>query len=1057
MPENKTRQYFPSAFEYPEVWPLTDLTRIQKDSYQYFLTKGIGDILKEFSPINDYTGKKYSLYFLSHRLDEPKFDEETCREKNLTYQAALRVKVKLVDKEKNRTQTEEVYFGDIPLVTERGTFIINGIERAVVQQLLRSPGVFFTRDFNRGIPLYGAKVIPDRGSWIEFETDPKNIVWVRIDRRRKSVATALLRAFGLGTDEELLDTFKDELTYERGAEILKATMGKDPSSSEDEGMIEIYRHLRPNEPPVLDNARSFFQSMFFNPRRYSLGVAGRYKMNQRLGIKEDVTTTLLRKEDLVAIFKEIIRLSVEKGEPDDIDHLANRRLRVVGELCLSRFRIGMTRVERICLDKMSSITEKKVMPSQLISPHPLSNSIREFFALGQLSQFMDQTNPLAELEHKRRLTVVGPGGLKRERAGIEVRDVHPSFYGRICPITTSEGQNVGLVGHLATYALVNEKGFLVTPYRKVEKGKLTDKIVYLDAYEEEKYIIAPYSTKVYKNKIVEPYIEARVKGRPGFCHREEVDFIDVANNQIVSSASSLIPFLEHDDGVRALMGTNMQRQAVPLILPEAPLVGTGMEKHIALNSGYTVYADKTAKITELDGGEITLKDSSGHKQTIKLKKYTRSNYDTCLSQTISQDLDVGKTVKKGDLLVDGPAMEKGELALGRNLLCAFIPWKGYNYEDAIIISSRLVEEDILTSIHIKEYTVDVRNTRFGEEVTTRDIPNVSQEKLANLDEDGIIRLGAEVKSGDILVGKITPKGETELSAEEKLLQAIFGEKIRDVRDTSLYLEHGEHGRVIGIKVFSREAGDKLEPGVIKSITVCVADMRKIQVGDKMANRHGNKGVISKIVPKEDMPYLEDGRVVDIILNPLGVISRMNLGQILEMALGLAAEKLGYKVATPIFSGIKEEEIQQELIKAGFRPDGKMKVYDGLTGEPYSEPIAVGYMYMMKLNHLVEDKIHQRSIGPYSLITQQPLGGRAQSGGQRFGEMEVWALEGYGAAYTLQEMLTIKSDDVPGRISAYESIIRGEPIQEVNIPESFNILIRELKGLCLDVQIEKEYN
>ena len=1053
MKNNFSRQYFPSAYNYPNILPLEDLTQIQKLSYEHFLKEGIAQILKEFSPICDYTGKNFELHFLSHRLDEPKFDEETSKQKNLTYEAALRVKVKLIDKRRGKSQIEEMYFGNLPLMTKRGTFIINGIERVIVQQLLRSSGVFFTQEFYKGEPLYGAKIIPDRGSWLEFETDPKGIIWVRIDRQRKAVATALLRVFGLGTNGEIMSAFK-KLKTEEEIKILKNTLEKDPSSSYEEGMLEIYRRLRPNEPPVLDNARSLFESMFLNPRRYSLGNAGRYKINQRLELKVPDQKILLTIEDLVAIISEIIRLDINKDEPDDIDNLSNRRLRVVGELCLAKFRIGMIRTEKLCLDRMSAVAAKHVLPSQLINPRPLANSMRDFFVLGQLSQFMEQTNPLAELEHKRRLTVIGPGGLKRERAGIEVRDVHPTFYGRICPIATSEGQNVGLVGHLASYTRLNENGFLVAPYRKVKNGELTGEIVYFDAYEETKYNIAPYSTKVYKNKIIDPYIEARIKGKPGFCKKEEINFIDVANNETVSAASSLIPFLEHDDGVRALMGTNMQRQAVPLILPESPLIGTGFEKYVARDSGYLKEASKPAKIVEIDSRHITLRDSSGKKENYPVTKYARSNYDTCLSQNINKDLNVGQRVEKGDLLIDGPAMDKGELALGRNLLCAFLPWDGFNYEDAIIISSRLVEEDLLTSIHIKEYSADVRHTRFGEEVTTRDIPNVSQERLANLDKDGIIRLGAEVKSGDILVGKITPKGETELSAEEKLLQAIFGEKARDVRDTSLYLEHGEHGRVIGIKIFSRKDGDKLAPGVIKSVQVLVADMRKVQVGDKLAGRHGNKGVISKIVAKEDMPYLEDGRVVDVILNPLGVVSRMNLGQILELELGLAANDLKYKAASPVFSGIKDEEIKEELKKANYPVSGKLKLYDGRNGEPYTEQVAVGYMYIIKLNHLVEDKIHQRSIGPYSLITQQPLGGRAQFGGQRFGEMEVWALEGYGAAYTLQEMLTIKSDDVTGRTNAYEAIIRGEPIREVNIPESFNVLVRELKGLGIDIKMNK---
>jgi len=1046
---------------------LPDLVEIQKSSYGWFLKSGLRELIKEFSPIEDLIGRNFELHFLGCSLGLPKFDEITSKNRNLTYEAPLTVKVRLINKRTGKKVNQEVYFSDIPLMTERGTFIINGIERVVVQQLIRSPGVFFTSESIKGKFFYGAKIIPDRGAWLEFETDAHNVIWVRIDRQRKITASALLRVFGLGTDREILHAFSTKsalsASWQRsilggknfdktpGIDYIKATLEKDPSSSEEEGLIEVYRKIRPGDLATVDNAKSLIYAMFFQYNRYDLSKVGRYKMNQRLGLDPKIDKWTIRCEDLVAIISEIIRFNIEQTPPDDIDHLSNRRIRAVGELVQNRMRVGMLRLQRIIKDRMSIVGVKNLLPGQLINVRPISGVVKEFFMSSQFSQFMDQTNLLSELEHKRRLTVVGPGGLTRERAGFEVRDVHRTFYGKICPIATPEGPNVGLVSHLSCYARLNEYGFIETPYRQVIKGKLTNKIVYLTAFEEDQHILAPLSFKIDKHgRIIDKEVEARVYGRPGFCRVEEVEYIDVAANQIVSVATSLIPFLEHDDGVRALMGTNMQRQAVPLIKPDSPIVGTGIEDKVARDSGHLIVASEGGRVAEVDASHVSVVFNSGETKTYYLNKYQRSNFDTCFNQYPA--VTKNQRFRPGDILAQGSSIKNGELALGQNILVAFMAWEGGNYEDAILISSRLVQDDRFTSIHINEHTTEIRETKFGSEVTTCDIPNVGEEKLRNLDEEGIIRIGAEVKSGDILVGKITPRGETELTAEEKLLRAIFGEKSRDVRDSSLYLEHGEHGKVIGVKIFSREKGDKLPPGVIKSIQVLVADMRKVQVGDKMAGRHGNKGVISRVISQEDMPYLSDGTPVDIILNPLGVVSRMNLGQILETHLGLAAFKLGYKVASPVLDGVSEERIRQELVKAGFSSTGKLTLYDGRTGEAFKNPVTVGYIYIMKLNHLVEDKIHQRSIGSYSLITQQPLGGKAQFGGQRFGEMEVWALEGYGAAYTLQEMLTIKSDDVIGRSKAYESIIEGNPVREVNIPESFSVLVRELKGLGLNVEM-----
>ncbi|MBI2633371.1 MAG: DNA-directed RNA polymerase subunit beta [Parcubacteria group bacterium] len=1035
--------------------PLPNLVGLQIESFNRFLHEGLAEVLKEFSPIEDFVGKNLELHFSKHVVEEAKFSERQARERSLTYEAPLRIKSALIFKKTNRKIEQDIYFGTIPLMTDRGTFIINGVERIIMQQLVRSPGVYFSSEFYHGMSYYGAKVIPDRGSWLEFETDQQGIMWVRIDQQRKMAATSLLRAFGYGSDAEIVDLFKSVDT-DPEVRFIERTLEKDPASNEEEGLIEVYHKIRPGELATVENARSLIHTMFFNEKRYDLATVGRYKLNQRLGLhyknSDDNTKRILQPNDIVGVIKEIIRLNSAQEEEDDIDRLDNRRIRGVGELIQGRMRLGFMRLSKIIRDRMSSIDPDTLTPAQLVNAKVVMSSIKDFFMTSQLSQFMDQINCVAELEHKRKFTAAGPGGLSKERAGIEIRDVHKTFYGKICPIATPEGPNVGIVGHLATHAQLNEHGFLVTPYRRVKGGKLTNEIVHLSSFEEQEHTITSItSVSVDKNgMITDERIEARVKGEMGFCSPTDLDFIDVSPYQIVSLATALIPFLEHDDGVRALMGSNMQRQAVPLIHPEAPFIGTGLEGKIAYDSGYVCAAKEDGVVTKVNGGFIEIKSKNKKTDTYDLVKFHRSNADTCLNQRVIAN--IGDAVKKGDVLVDGPSMDHGEIALGRNILVAFLSWEGWNFEDAIIVSSRLVKEDVFTSVHINEYIIDVRETKLGPEIVTRDIPNVSEEKLKNLDEEGVIRIGAEVKSGDILVGKISPKGETELSAEEKLLRAIFGEKAKDVRDTSLYLEHGEKGKVINIHTFSRDAGDKLEPGVIKRIQVLVADMRKVQVGDKIAGRHGNKGVVSIIVPEEDMPYLEDGTPIDILLNPLGVVSRMNIGQILETHLGICAKKLGYRIATQPFRGITEEFIEGELKKIGFPENGKVLLYDGRTGASFTEQVTVGVMYIMKLNHLVEDKIHQRSIGPYSLITQQPLGGKAQFGGQRFGEMEVWALEGYGAAYMLQEMLTIKSDDVPGRTRAYEAIIKGAPIQEINLPESFNVLVRELKGLCLNVEL-----
>jgi DNA-directed RNA polymerase subunit beta len=997
-------------------------------------------------------------------------------------------------------------------MTENGTFIVNGIERVVVSQLIRSAGVIFTSEYVKGRKCYGAKIIPNRGAWLEIETDANKVIWVRIDRKRKVAITSLLRAFGMGDDEAILNAFQDAEQPKEGENTyIEATLAKDLAKNEAEGLKEVYKRIRPGDLATTDNARQLIYSMFFRFDRYDFDRVGRYKLNRRFNfdIPNNKETRVLRMDDLIAIIKEVIRLNNIQGQEDDIDHLGNRRVRAIGELIQNKFRVGLARMERIIRDRMSTADMATITPNKLVNARPVISVVKEFFMSSQLSQFMDQTNPLAELEHKRRLSAMGPGGLTRERAGFDVRDVHTTHYGRICPIATPEGPNIGLVGHLASFSRLNKYGFLEVPYRKVLhdvknnpketedkiarediyetkdggqgriivkagekitrdkaeeiKNKLghvtipikpvvSDEIVYLDAFEEEKYITASAIVPLDENNFfLTDKCEVRKYGQPATVDVSEIDYMGVAANQIISVATSLIPFMEHDDGQRALMGTNMQRQAVPLVTSDSPIVGTGVEARAARDSGHVILAEGDGEVTSVDSSRIEVKYGSKTKQ-YELTKYLRSNASTCINQR--PIINLGDKVAKGDSLTDGPAIDKGELALGKNVLVAFMAWEGFNYEDAIIISENLVRNDVYSSIHIEDYTIDVRDTKLGPELVTSDIPNISEEKLKDLDERGIVRVGAEVSSGDILVGKITPKGETELSAEEKLLRAIFGEKAKDVRDSSLYLEHGEHGKVVDVKIFSREEGDKLSAGVLQSIQVTVANLRKIQAGDKMAGRHGNKGVISKIVPAEDMPYLEDGTPVDIILSPLGIISRMNLGQLLETHLGFAAKKLGYKIASPALDGLSEEQIKEQLREAGLPEDGKVNLYDGKTGEAFDNKITVGYKYMLKLNHMVDDKIHQRSIGPYSLITQQPLGGKAQFGGQRFGEMEVWALEAYGAAHSLQEILTIKSDDVPGRSKAYEAIIKGETIRKLNVPESFNVLVRELKGLGLDVELLK---
>ncbi len=1121
-----------------EVLDLPNLIEVQSSSFQWFLDKGLKEIFEDFSPIQDFTGNLV-LEFFDYTLGEPKYSVDDCKERDATYAVPLKVRVRLINQETGEVKEQEVFMGDFPMMTENGTFIINGAERVIVSQLVRSPGVYFKKQpdptGSTGKELISATIIPNRGTWLEFETDVADGIFVRVDRTRKIPVTVLLRAIGYGTDEQIFELLgKDS----RLNEILE----KDHTDSVDSALLEIYKRLRPGEPLNVDNARNLFESLFFDGKRYDFAHVGRFKANKKLslsnriynhtlaedildpvtgavlysagtkidedagrvidehGVKQakityqdkvhlvignggvELSTRHLVTEDIIAAISYILNLFDGIGFVDDIDHLGNRRLRSVGELLQNQFRIGLSRMERVVRERMTIQDVEAITPQALINIRPVIASIKEFFGSSQLSQFMDQTNPLAELTHKRRLSALGPGGLSRERAGFEVRDVHHSHYGRVCPIETPEGPNIGLIGSLGTYARINSYGFIETPYRKVDKkaGRVTSEIVYLTADDEDRFVIAQANAELdddgsfVANRVACRYYYDTVMRSP-----HDVDYMDVSPKQLVSVATALIPFLENDDANRALMGANMQRQAVPLLKTEAPLVGTGLEYKAAIDSGAVAICLNDGEVVRVTSSEIVVrraKDSEGQSYIVNgrtrekfeadrqpglgngldiyvLQKFKRSNQGTCVNQ--HPIVRHGQKVKAGEVIADGSCTSKGELALGRNVLVAFLPWEGYNYEDAILISEKLVKDDVFTSIHIEEYESEARDTKLGPEEITRDIPNVGEEALKDLDGRGIIRIGAEVRAGDILVGKVTPKGETELTAEERLLRAIFGEKAREVRDTSLRIPHGESGIVVDVKVFNRDDGDELSPGVNQLVRVYVAQKRKISEGDKMAGRHGNKGVIARILPEEDMPFLPDGMPLDIVLNPLGVPSRMNIGQVLEAHLGWSAKSLGIEIASPVFDGATEEDVFAAFKEAELPENGKTMLYDGRTGEPFDEKITVGYVYMLKLAHLVDDKIHARSTGPYSLVTQQPLGGKAQFGGQRFGEMEVWALEAYGAAYTLQEILTVKSDDVVGRVKTYEAIVKGENIPEPGVPESFKVLVKELQSLCLDVRVLSE--
>jgi len=1082
-----------------KILEVPNLIDIQKRSYEWFLDEGVRETIADISPIEDYTGT-LAVDFGKHHFEPTTSSIEECRDKGGNYSAPLFMDVSFVNKETGEIRQQSVFMGDFPMMTDWGTFIINGTERVVVTQLVRSPGAYVMEPKDPAKQVFIANLMPSRGSWLELEIDKKGVVNVRIDRKRKLPVTVLLRALGYSSDEELMKMFNNSI-------YIRHSLDKDPTASQEEALIELFKKQRPGEPPSLESAKTLLKSLFFDPKRYDLTKVGRYKLNSRLGLNVKPTVRTLTNDDIIELIRNLIMLPDKLGIPEDTvdyaeearelmqgnieaiahdldeyEHFGNRRLRTVGELVQEAFRIGLYRMERVVKERMTTEDVDAITPQHIINIRPVVAALKEFFGSSQLSQFMDQTNTLAGLTHRRRLSALGAGGLTRERAPIEVRDVHPTHYGRMCPIETPEGPNIGLIGSLSSYATVNEYGFIQTPYRKVEKGKVTDEIIYLDASEEDKYVIAQANADFNPRtgKFLADSVLARARdGEVVTVKPKDVDFMDVSPQQIVSVATALVPFLEHNDANRALMGSNMQRQAVPLLTAEAPLIGTGMEFRAAIDTGDVVLARHPGRIKEVDAERIVIETNKGDEERYEFSKFTRSNQGTLMHQ---KPLVIeGERVKKGTVLADGASTDQGEMALGKNLLVAFMSWEGYNFEDAIILSERLVKDDVLSSIHIEEYEVEARTTKLGDEEITRDIPNRSEESLADLDEDGIIRIGAEVNSGDLLVGKVTPKGETELTAEEKLIRAIFKEKAREVRDTSLKVPHGEGGRVIDVKIFSRENGDDLAPGVNMLVRVNVAKKRKIAEGDKLAGRHGNKGVISKIVPEEDMPFLEDGRPVDIILNPLGVPSRMNIGQILETHLGWAASRgwddgEGFRqpvhVATPVFDGASLDEVEEALIKCyehdpekkitytfdNEEPNpasGKVKLYNGLTGEVYGDKITVGYMYILKLLHLVDDKIHARSTGPYSLVTQQPLGGKAQFGGQRFGEMEVWALEAYGAAHTLQEMLTIKSDDTIGRVKAYEAIVKGENIPEPNIPESFKVLLKEMQSLGLDVGILSE--
>jgi len=1147
--EKTTRKTFARTGDFIDI---PNLIQVQKDSYNWFVKEGLGEVLKDISPIEDYTGNLVLEFFDYYMEEETKYSLQESKERDTTYSTRLHVKVRLINRETGEIKEQEIYLGDFPLMTDSGTFVINGAERVVVSQLVRSPGCYYESDYDKtGKKLYKATVMPIRGAWLEYETDGNDVFYVRIDRTRKLPVTTLLRAIGIVSDEQIVSLFGEE-------DKIIATIAKDTTKTNEEALIEIYKKLRPGELPTVDAARNLFNNLFFDPRRYDLARVGRYKYNKKLDlatrienriafddilntetgevlvekdtmiskekaeeiqnaginivdiklndkkvriigngtvdlkayvdsdkidIKEKVNYEVLKNilettkekdlvkvinerkeellpknivtEDMIASINYVLNLQYGLGSIDDIDHLGNRRIRCVGELLQNQFRIGLTRLERVVRERMTIQDLDVVTPQTLINTKPITSSIREFFGSSQLSQFMDQTNPLSELTHKRRISALGPGGLSRERAGFEVRDVHYTHYGRLCPIESPEGPNIGLISALSTFAIINEYGFVETPYRKVnpETHCVTDEVIYMTADEEDNYVIAQATEPMDKNgKFINKKIKVRYLDEIIEVEADRVDFVDVSPKQLVSVGAAMIPFLEHDDANRALMGANMQRQAVPLMITDSPIVGTGIEYRAAKDSGTTVVAKEGGKVEKVTGDEIVIKTKKGL-DTYKLSKFKRTNGGTCINQ--KPIVRKGETIKANDVIADGPSTQNGEMALGKNVLIAFTTWEGYNYEDAILLSERLVKEDVYTSIHIEEYDCECRDTKLGAEEITRDIPNIGEDSLRDLDENGVIRVGAEVRPGDILVGKVTPKGETELTSEEKLLRAIFGEKAREVRDTSLRVPHGEAGTIVDVKIFTRENSDELAPGVNQVIRVYIAQKRKISVGDKMAGRHGNKGVVSRILPVEDMPFMPDGTPVDVVLNPLGVPSRMNLGQVLEVHLGAAARLLGMKVATPVFDGATEEDIENLLIESGLTTDGKTILYDGRTGEPFDKPITVGVMYMLKLHHLVDDKIHARSTGPYSLVTQQPLGGKAQFGGQRFGEMEVWALEAYGAAYTLQEMLTIKSDDVVGRVKTYEAIVKGENIPEPGVPEGFKVLIKELQSIGLDVRLFSE--
>ena len=1048
--ETKRPKKFFGRYKKPLV-EFPNLIEAQVKSFKWLVETGVGEVFKEFSPIIDYSGKKFQLEFTSFSLSESKVDENDSKINKLSYQGLLKARVKLTNKILGTVKEQEIFMSEVPLMTPHGTFIINGVERVIVPQLARSFGVFFTEAESKGTKYFGAKIIPARGVWIEIASEADGAIYIRIDKKRKFPATALLRAMGYETDEAILKAFEADSTLK---ETIKASLAKDGIKTQSDAYVEIYKRLRDGDMATADNAKEFINSLF-TAERYDLSPVGRFRFNQRFSKPMDETEMARRtinKEDLVTVISHIITLNnTPLAKADDIDHLGQRRVRFVGEILQQKIRTGMMQIKRNIQDRMSIIDVDTAMPIAIINQRPLQARIKEFFTTNQLSQFMAQENVLYEMEHLRTLSALGPGGLTRERAGLEVRDVHPSHYGRVCPIHTPEGPNIGLILHLSTYAKINDFGIIETPYVKVKNGKITGEVVYLNALEEEKYNIAhagiPYDEE---GKITKDKVEARIKTEPGMVSKNEVDFIDVATNQAFSIATSMIPFLEHNNANRALMGSNMQKQAVPCVLPEMPIVATGIEELAPRDSGRLVISEEDGVVSYLDAKKIVVK---GKKEvTYTLVNFLRNNNFAVFHQRPL--VNVGDKVKKGEVLADTSSTVNGQISLGQNIFVAFLSWSGSTYEDAIIVSERLVKKSKFTSVYVEEFTCVVRDTKLGPEITTRDIPNVGELKLKDLDEDGVVRIGAEVRENDILVGKITPKGETELTPEERLLRSIFAEKARDVKDTSLRMEHGKRGRIIGVKIFSRDLGHTLEAGIIKKIVIEIAQIRNISVGDKLSGRHGNKGVISMILPEEDMPYTADGTPIDIILSPLGVPSRMNLGQILEMHLGMAANSLGYQAIVPPFLGAKSEEIKEELKKAGLPENGKLKLFDGRTGEAFQQDIAVGYMYMLKLHHMVEDKIHMRSIGPYSLITQQPLGGKAQGGGQRFGEMEVWALEGYGAAYTLREMLTIKSDDILGRSATFDSIIKNETIRPPNSPASFNVLLNYLRGLALDVDLKK---